>query len=82
MSKPSSTPKLLEAPPAYKDLCPKLWCALGYPGERRPIVIGSRWTEWPWQNVACILDRVASSGWKRFHLDLFLVPDVNPLECA
>ena len=35
-----SIPRLLKPPSTYQELYPKLWRALGYANERRPIVIG------------------------------------------
>jgi 2-phosphoglycerate kinase len=73
MSEQSTAPSPLDTPSDYLALYPKLWRALGYPSERRPIMIGidgragkgktslASWIGWQF-NMPTI------------HLDLFLVP--------
>ena len=72
-------PKPIEAPAAYMALYPSLWHALGYPQDRRPIVIGvdgrngkgktsvANWIGWQFETEA-------------IHLDLFMMPGTGRVE--
>ena len=78
MSDHSRVPQPLERPPAYCKLYRALWRALGYPRERRPIVIGidgrngqgktslASWIAWQFEMEA-------------IHLDLFADLDSRPI---
>lgn len=70
-------PPILQNPPAYTELYSELWRALGYPRERRPIIIGvdgsngvgktslASWIAWQF-------------GMEAIHLDLFLIQGKTP----
>lgn len=79
MPERSNVPRPLEAPSAYCELYQALWRALGYPKERRPIIIGidgrngqgktslASWIAWQFEMEA-------------IHLDLFSDLSRHPIE--
>ena len=72
-------PKPLEAPPAYMALYPRLWHALGYPDNRRPIVIGV--DGWTGKGKSSLAGWIAwQFNMETIHLDLLMVPGTGRVE--